>query len=74
MFLGFPLRQVDGILGDLCSQTVVGTECFLWLLLACTWSSVFTGEASTLQFWQWQSDVRASSGDASFNSYSMLRQ
>lgn len=50
MFLGLPGRDGDGVFGDLGSESVVGSKCFL------SWSVDILQDRcrgkETLQFWQ----------------------
>lgn len=66
MFLRRARRDGDGVFGDLGREPVVGSKGFLLssadILQVC-------GGRVTLQFRQWQRDVRASSGEARSRSY-----
>lgn len=63
MFLGVSRRDGDGVFGDLGREPVVGPKRFLFE--SAGYQQARGGrESVTLQFWQWQMDVRASSGEA----------
>lgn len=77
MLFGLAVGETDGVFGDFGSEAVVGTKGFLHGIRVSVWiirQRNISEYIYTLQLRQWQSEVRASSGDDSDSSYWMLRQ
>ncbi len=77
MFFRFALRNFEAILGDLRGQSKGSAEEFLLRVdgqLVVMLMRVRGGKIFTLQFLQWQREVRASSADFKSSSYLTARQ
>lgn len=75
MFFCYPFGQIKCILWDFGCQSIISSKGFLFSYFSfsqMTFPVQF--QAYTLQLRQWQRDVLASSIEASFSSYSILRQ